>query len=331
LLDKGRNSPSLVINISVVMSVHNGAQYLREAVESILNQTFTDFEFIIINDGSTDRTREILESYCDERIILIHQNNSGLTKALNIGIARARGRYIARQDSDDVSESDRLHNQIEYLRAHPETAVLGTAVTFIGPAGQTLGISRHPLDHDAITRELKVRNCFWHGSIMFLKSAFDAVGGYSEIFTATQDYDLWLRLSERHRVANLPIPLYRYRFNPNAVTFRRLVTQKKLADLARRLAEARLAGEDGSAIIANIMKSHASLTRKEKAELFSAYMGWVHILHRHALFDEAYALIGKILRYHPSILFRLCYGMIRPFRRAWSVEKLVTASQLPAG
>ena len=113
--------------ISVVMAVYNGEKYLREAIDSILNQTFKDFEFIIVNDGSTDRTREILESFIDPRIVLIHQEHMGLTKSLNRGIALAKGKYIARQDADDISMAERLEKQFNFLESHENVALLGTA------------------------------------------------------------------------------------------------------------------------------------------------------------------------------------------------------------
>ena len=111
--------------ISVVMSVYNGEKYLKRSIDSILNQTFKDFEFIIINDGSTDKSLEIIKSYDDDRIVLIDQENKGLTKSLNIGIKTASGKYIARQDADDVSLPDRLKKQVDFLEVREDVVLLG--------------------------------------------------------------------------------------------------------------------------------------------------------------------------------------------------------------
>ncbi len=126
--------------VSVIMSVYNGDKYLREAIESILNQTFTDFEFIIVNDGSTDNSLEIIESYDDERIKTINnKKNIGLTKSLNKALKFAKGKYIARQDADDVSLPNRFEKQVEYLDSHPEVALVGTSVYLIDENGKIIG------------------------------------------------------------------------------------------------------------------------------------------------------------------------------------------------
>ena len=168
--------------ISIVMSVYNGEKYLREAVNSILNQTFKDFEFIIINDGSTDGTREILESYNDPRIILIHKGNMGLTQSLNKGIALAKGKYIARQDADDISLPERLEKQIEFLERNEKVALLGTAIEIIDEIGNYLQTIKPPTDDSSIRKGIKQNNYFCHGSVIFKRQGFFELGGYREFF-----------------------------------------------------------------------------------------------------------------------------------------------------
>ncbi|MBW1676052.1 MAG: glycosyltransferase [Deltaproteobacteria bacterium] len=217
--------------VSVIMSVYNGEPYLREAVESILNQTFTDFEFIIIDDGSTGSTREILSSYDDPRIRLVDNGeNIGLTKSLNKGMVLARGEYVARQDADDVSLPERLASQVHFLADHPEVGVLGTAVKIINSEGEVASIGRHEVEDTDIRFKLLRNNSFAHGSVMFSRIIFERVGGYDENLGYTQDYDLWWRMSRHTRLANLSEPLYCWRKAEGNVTSSRRYEQAQTAD-----------------------------------------------------------------------------------------------------
>ena len=201
--------------ISVTMSVNNGERYLREAIDSILNQTFADFEFIMVNDGSTDSSLAIMQGYHDERIRVIDNGeNIGLTKSLNKAIKQARGEYIARQDADDISLPNRFKEQIEYLGEHPEVALLGTGVYRIDEQGKVVGKilpSANP------GKSLFKRNQFSHGSIMFGKVVFDRLGGYNELFKYAQDYELWLRIARHYKVRNLKQLLYKLRFHRESI------------------------------------------------------------------------------------------------------------------
>ena len=198
--------------ISVIMSVYNGEKYLREAIESIFNQTFTDFEFIIVNDGSADGSLDIIRSYDDDRIRLIdNEQNIGLTKSLNKALRFAEGEYIARQDADDVSLPNRLERQVNYLEKHPETAVLGTSVYLINENGKTIAktiaLARPTL------KDLHKGNQFTHGSVIFKKHVIAELGGYNESLKYVQDYELWLRIAKNYRIGNLREPLYKLRYH----------------------------------------------------------------------------------------------------------------------
>src|SRR3989344_927550 len=156
------NKPS----VSVLMSTYNGAVYLRQAINSILNQTFTDFEFIIVDDNSTDNSGEILRSYNDPRIRIIQNNkNIGLTKSLNKGLKEAQGKYIARMDADDVSLLDRLKEQYNFLEAHPTIALVGSWAESMDEYGIVTEIRKVPTDPETIRFELVLRNCFFHSSV----------------------------------------------------------------------------------------------------------------------------------------------------------------------
>ncbi|PKN13217.1 MAG: hypothetical protein CVU69_02635 [Deltaproteobacteria bacterium HGW-Deltaproteobacteria-4] len=295
--------------VSVVMSVYNGERYLREAVDSILRQTFTDFEFIIINDGSTDGTREILESYQDERIVLIHQENMGLTKSLNKGIALARGKYIARQDADDFSLPERFATQVSFLDRECDISMVGSAVQVVDKSGEVLTTFKNPTGSSEIKEILKKYNCFWHGSVMFRRECLTSVGCYNERFGTAQDYDLWLRYSEKLNLANLPEPFYAYRVSPEAITFKKIVSQHRLANLARRLARIRSVGGDEIAELEIYEKeSLKPLSKTEKFEIIGNYKPWCRLLIKSGLLLDAKEMMSEVFRYHPSRIFRFAFS-----------------------
>lgn len=214
--------------VSVVMSVHNGGRYLKEAIGSILDQTFPNFEFIIVDDGSTDHTRTILEEYGlkDARIRWISRGNQGLTKSLNEGLALARGGFIARMDADDVSMPGRFEAQVRFLGAHPEYAIVGAEVLMIDSDGDPLCPRGHLRDNEAIDRQCLLGDggAMTHPVVMIRKSALDAIGGYDPTFATAQDLDLYLRLCEVGRAYNLPETLLHWRLHSLSVNRRRCNT-----------------------------------------------------------------------------------------------------------
>jgi len=219
--------------VSVVMSVYNDESYVAEAVNSILDQTFSDFEFIIINDGSTDKTPQIIRSFDDPRIRVIDQPNSGLTVSLNRGIRLAKGEYIARMDADDLSEPERLEKQVEALDRNPGIAVVGCWYKVIDENGSLLGYKRLPDDVNQLAKLLKRDNPICHGSVMMRKEAIQAVGLYNENLRYAQDYELWLRmLYQGYGFYVIPDFLYSYRISPNSVA--KLYVQEKYAALIRK-------------------------------------------------------------------------------------------------
>jgi glycosyltransferase involved in cell wall biosynthesis len=310
--------------ISVVMAVHNSEKYVREAVDSILNQTFKNFEFIIINDGSTDKTREILESYNDPRIALTHQKHIGLTKSLNKGIALAKGNYIARQDADDISLPDRLEKQIEFLELHKDIALLGTAAQIIDNKGYYLKTVEYPIDHSSLEIAMNHSNHFWHGSVMFRRQNFLELGRYREIFFTAQDYDLWLRFVEKFKVANLLEPLYKYRLNYLSLSFKKIVYQRRLAIFARELARARKKGIKQQPII-DVLESYLKLPLNlaEKRELIQIYNPWGLLLLRHNKKDQAFFLMDEVFEYHPSSLFKLLFKITKLNKSKFFLELLL--------
>jgi glycosyltransferase involved in cell wall biosynthesis len=233
--------------ISVVMSVYNGQKYLCESIDSILNQTYENFEFIIINDGSEDNSLEMLLEYQtkDNRLLIVNQNNIGLTRSLNRAVKLAASEYIARQDADDISLPTRLKKQLNYMESHPEVAVIGC----LGDVFSANGILRTTRDpkysREGIKRHLASKNLFMHGSAMMRKSCLAKVGSYREFFRHSQDYDLWLRLSQYFDIAILPEHLYQYRITAEAISVSQGPIQKQYADIAGKLHAERIAtGKD---------------------------------------------------------------------------------------
>lgn len=216
--------------ISVIMSVYNGKKYLRESIESILNQTFNDFEFIIVNDASADKTKEILEEYVkkDPRIkIITNLINIGLTKSLNKALKIAQGEYIVRQDADDLSLSERLEKQIEFLKNNPKIKLLGTFGYSINGEGKILREEKFPTRHEEIKKAFIKRNQFIHGSVIIEKKALDQIGFYNEDFETTQDYELWFRFLREFKTANLPLFLVKKRYSKKMVSLNKEKMQIK--------------------------------------------------------------------------------------------------------
>lgn len=221
-------------DISVIMSVYNDITYLDSAIQSILSQTFQNFELIIVNDGSTDGTQDILHAYRDPRIIILENLvNIGLTRSLNMALSCAKGKYIARMDSDDISLPHRFESQFEFLENHPDHALLGSSYYQINTLGEVEKLIQLKTDHDEIVIELKTANHFGHGTVMFRKDIVTQLGGYNERYKYAQDYDLWLRISENYLVGNLNEPLYYWRLTDGSISSVKATEQKYFADLAK--------------------------------------------------------------------------------------------------
>ena len=201
--------------VSVILAAYNAEKYLPEAVDSILGQTFRDFELLLIDDGSRDGTATIVADYGrrDSRVVPISRPNKGLTPTLNEGIARATAPLLARMDADDAAEPTRFEKQVAYFNEHPECVCLGSRVTLIDPLGSPIKTTDHATDHATIDGGL-IQGIGWsivHPAAMMRADAVRQVGGYREQFKTSQDLDLFLRLGEIGRLANLPEPLLRYR------------------------------------------------------------------------------------------------------------------------
>jgi glycosyltransferase involved in cell wall biosynthesis len=230
------NAPSE--KLAVLMPVYNEKEeYLRKSIESVLEQTFADFEFIIIDDGSTEsKCVQVLDEYArkDPRIRLIHnQKNLGLTKTLNKGLSLAKGEFVARLDSDDFSQTERLKKQLEFMDANPDCVLCGTWVHLVDEKDKIVGEKKSPASYETIKKGIIGHNFFTHSTWFFRKDVIQKYGGYAEYAVKTEDYDLLLKLIPRHRVANLPEFLGSYRLNPNSISLRGNKGQEKYSLIVR--------------------------------------------------------------------------------------------------
>jgi glycosyltransferase involved in cell wall biosynthesis len=226
------NTAAAAPRVSVLMPAYNARRYLAEAIDSILGQTFRDFELIVVDDGSTDDTLAILNRYAtaDPRVRVVSRPNTGISGALNDGLNICRAQLVARMDADDVAEPDRLERQVAYMDAHADCVLLGSNVLLIDPAGLPIGVDQNEPTHEEIERQLlRGRGgAVYHPSAMMRRDAVDRVGRYRPQFNDSEDLDLFLRLAEIGRVANLPEPLLRYRRHLNSVTQNRYQNQWRL-------------------------------------------------------------------------------------------------------
>ena len=265
--------------ISVILPVYNAEAYVREAVESILAQTFTDFECIIINDGSTDDSGAILRELAarDTRIVLVERLNDGYVSALNKGLEMARAELIARMDADDVAMPERFALQHARMVQEPELAVLGSFIRVMDKAGNIIRLGEYPLTPKETARCVEFLCVVAHPVVMMRRDAVLKIGGYRKAFCPAEDYDLWLRISHLgYAIANLPQPLLNYRVHDANVSVVHWEAQHRSAILARLAHRVRKAGlpdpfEGVETINAELIRSvPAHLRQGLDAEFFLA-------------------------------------------------------------
>lgn len=206
------------IPLSVLMPVYNCEKYLKKAIESILSQTYSNFEFLIINDGSTDHSEEIIKSYSDPRITYVsNKKNQGIVKTLNKGIDLSKGKYIARMDADDIALPNRLQEQIQFMQTHPEYKVCGSWAITIKDEGDKAYKMRRPLLSDDIKVEHLFRNSFIHPSVILDAETVKKLK-YSADYQYAEDYFLFSQIALKYKVANLKSPLLLYRTHTENIT-----------------------------------------------------------------------------------------------------------------
>ncbi len=301
--------------ISVIMGTHNAGGFLDEAVGSILAQTCTDFEFIIIDDGSTDETAKRLSLFAvnDARIRLIARGNRGLTPTLNEAARLATGALLARMDADDISTVDRFARQIAFMDAHPECVALGGAYDMIDESGRRFHQMQQPLDNAGNQEAcLSGRPSLCHPLVMMRRDAFDRVGGYDESYRVAQDNDLWLRLGEIGELRCLPEVILKYRQHAKSISEAR---QREQIESLRRGCE-------------------AACRRRGIVRPFLADAGWRSDGSRSALFEQhlrygwwAWKLREySTARHYAHLAMKIRPLSVRPLKLIWASRHLSTST-----
>ena len=239
--------------VTVLLAVHNGARFLPTAIESVLAQTFRDFQLVVVDDASTDDTPAIIARLADPRFMHVRNpQNFGLARSLNIGLAHATGKYVARLDHDDVSHAGRLAAQAAWLGDHPHTALVGSLARLIDEHGQARGLVERPTSIHGIRWMRLLENPFIHSTVMFRRDLAAELGGYSESAPLAEDFDFWGRFIKRFEVANLDRPLVDYRGWSESIMSsveqdphgrRRAELRQSVATLIRRHAADEFGGE----------------------------------------------------------------------------------------
>lgn len=254
--------------ISVVMSVYNGEKYLAEAIESILNQTYTNFEFIIVNDGSSDKSIDIIKEYMtkDNRIVLIdREENKGLAYSLNEGISIAKGEYIARMDADDISLPTRFEKQIEYMEKN-ELDVCGSYIKLFGD-NRKEQVIKYPITNEDIRFSLLFFSCLAHPTVVFKKEVFDKVK-YNVDYKVAQDYQLWCDIANANfKIGNIPEVLLNYREHEAQASIEKF---KRQQDTAHKIASdyAKKLEKEEINLVNQIITSKKTIGLKEIKKLF---------------------------------------------------------------
>lgn len=272
--------------VSVAMVTRNVERYLEEAIESVLSQSFRDLEFIIVDFGSTDRTRGIIQSYAhrDERVLYQEIPECSVAFARNAACKLARGEYIAIQDADDISLPHRIACEVAFLRSHPQAGLVGSEIQRIDESGMPLKtVNDLPTEDAEIRRELATWNPFWQPTVLFRRDAFVEAGGYRNLYPS-EDYDLWLRIAEKHACANLHDILLHYRIHSNQVSVRRRKEQI-LRALAARASVSLRREKKADPLDAGIEPTPAVLEQmgvslqKQQEAIIEGYAFWVKQLY----------------------------------------------------
>lgn len=280
------------------MPAYNAGKYIKEAVNSVLNQTFSDFELIIINDGSTDNTQEIISSFTDSRIIVInYEVNQGIASALNTGLLNAKTDYIARFDADDICFPERLALQFDFLETHPDYILTGGDAEYVSESGEHLFHFKcigHTNDH--ILKKINNYCPFIHSSVMYRKDAVLKAGGYSLYAHNFEDYFLWVRLQKYGKFYNLGQPLIQVRFNPYSSTIDEKIRGRLFRKMKREIIHRGVITKEEGEILYNIIKSQD--VKKIKESAYYSLCGKKYLVNNHQP-KKARASLLRAIRIHP--------------------------------
>jgi glycosyltransferase involved in cell wall biosynthesis len=284
--------------VTVLMPVYNAAKYIGEAIDSVLQQTFTDFELLIINDGSTDNTKEVIHFYDDNRIILIdHLANRGIAAALNTGLYKANGKYIGRFDADDICFPERLLEQVSFLDNHPEYVLTGSDAEYIAENGEHLFYFKcFGHTNEQLLHKLYSHCPVIHSSVMYRKDAVIESGGYSLHAHNFEDYFLWVKLKEYGKFSNMPKRLIKVRFNPSSSTIDEKWRGKLFREIKKKIIKrGSITKEEGNILLTIIKKQNV---QKIKEGAYYALCGKKFLVNNHQP-KKARPLLSKAIKIYP--------------------------------
>ncbi|SHI94601.1 glycosyltransferase [Aquimarina spongiae] len=264
------------MDISVLMSVYNGERHLREAIDSILNQTFKDFEFIIVNDGSTDSSEKIIQEYQDDRIRYIKRENGGLSAALNTGLFVAKGKYIARMDADDFSVPDRLEKQFDYMEKNPNLVALGGGITYMEEEGDLIFSYVNTMSPDQIRENILQMCPIAHPTVFYRTDVAQKCGGYYEkIKQYFEDHLLFKKMLKYGDLYSLQEPLLHYRLVSTSITSNKEFMSEYLAIRQRTLVNESISDEDRDRLFE--IKKHGNTNLNFKKSKYHLYLGKLYL------------------------------------------------------
>ena len=278
--------------ISVILPAYNAERFLSQAIDSILHQTYQDFELFVIDDGSTDKTRNLIEEYAqiDSRVTLVcNENNLGLIKTLNKGLSLARGKYIARMDADDISLPERFQRQVAFLDENHDVGLLGTMFYVIDVEGNVKYAHYHPTTDHLIRWRLLFGNAFCHSSVMMRRNCVKTVGEYGT-FLHVEDLEFWSRMIEHTKAMNLPEPLVKWRMADTNISVQYSRFQKEQGDRLSLLQFQKLMGEN----FLDLEEVHLLRFWDRKAKLFHCPLNATVISKCPQIFNTF------IKKYHPT-------------------------------
>jgi glycosyltransferase involved in cell wall biosynthesis len=300
--------------VTVLMPAYNAAAYIREAVDSVLQQSFTDFELLIINDGSTDTTFDILKTYTDPRIRIETQDNLGLVKTLNKGLQLARAKWVARFDADDVCYPERLQEQIDFLEQHPDYILIGSEADYMDESGNFIFTYKFRFYEDTEIRSMGFRYCpVIHSAVMFSKQAVLDAGGYDDHAITFEDHLLWRNLSAYGKMKNVHKSWIKVRFNPDSITIDEKWRGKEFLELkARSIHSGHVTSEDYTKLKEILAKQNFTAYKKAA---YHSMLGKKFLWNQHK---------PKQARQHLKTAMQSMPGKIEPYL-------LYAISYLPSG
>ncbi len=297
--------------VTVLMPAYNAEKYIAEAIQSILDQTYSNFEFLIINDGSTDRTSTIIKGFDDPRIRLLEQSREGICNTLNRGLRKAKGFYIARFDADDISLPERLSKQVQFLDQNPDYILVGCDAEYISESGEHLfdfQCAGHT--HDEIIKHIYIDCPFIHSGVMYRKQDVLDAGGYSPEAHNFEDYLLWAKMAGTGLFSNLSEQLIKVRFNPNSSTMDERWRGRRFRELKKGIIQRKqISKEEGEELLAIINRQN---TQRIKEGAYYALVGKKFLLNNHQP-AKARIHLAKAIHQYPFRLDNYAFYLLSYF------------------